>query len=255
MPAYSTLVSGDKFFPYKENLNAVHPDHGDAQFFIPKHNCHTSITLWERNFWKKNEIDDNFPYTLGEDSLRLYQLAKYDLLSEELQFEALMFNFHKVYPPGEKGSPELSEKGLNSFDEKYVQKTRRLIKANSMMVRDAFGIPIKISKKLIDLHRQLQSNVLYYLQHKNNDELECMNLPPYSDVFDLVSNENDLITNHKKVPKLFPCDENTVRRVWWKEFKKLRGGERFEKFGLKKYEFVKKKNAEYEESLYEEVDE
>lgn len=252
MASYSTLSGNDKFFPHKENLNAAHPDHGDAQFFIPKHNSHTSISKWKKNFWKEDTIEDNFPYTLGEDSLRLYQLAKLNKLSDDLLFEALMFNFHKVYPPGDKSSPELSEKGLNTFDERYIQKTRRLIKANSIMVREAFGLPIKISKKLLDLHRGLQANVLFYLQHKNDSELELMNLPHHGDVLELLNNEGtELLLCARKSQGLFPSDENSVRRVWWKEFKKLKGAERFDKYGLKKYESVKQKNVAYEEENQE----
>lgn len=252
MTSYSTLLGGDKYFPYKEHLNAVHPDHADAQFFIPKHNCHTFIGKgWERNFWKNDIIEDNFPYTLGEDSLRLYQLAKLENLDDDILFEALIFNFHKVYPPGEKSSPELSDKGLQGFEEKFVQKTRRLIKFNSMMVREAFGIPVKINSKLLELHRILQSNVLFYLQHKTDKELELMNLPYHSQPYELLTDEeentnDDLLLNRKKTSSLFPSDENAVRRCWWKEFKKLRGGQRFERYGLTRYNEVQAKNRQYQ---------
>lgn len=244
MASFTTVSGGDKFFPYKEALNAVHPDHGDAMFFIPKHNGHISINPWIRNFWEYEEIDDNFSYTLGEDSLRLLQLAKYENLNVELQFEALMFNFHKVYPPGDKVSPELSEKGLMGFDEKYVQKTRRLIKANSIAVREAFGIKIEVSEEIIELHRDLQANVLYYLQHKTDDELELMDLPDHDHVYNLISindKKPKLDLSGKIFSNLIPSDVNLVRKVWWNEFKNLGGAERFNENGLHKWKKVCKK--------------
>lgn len=253
MTSYSTLISGDKYFPYHEHLNAVHPDHVDAQFFIPKHNSHTFMgKSWNRNFWKNDNFEDNFPYTLGEDSLRLYQLSVINNLSDDLQFEALIFNFHKVYPPGDKSSPELSEKGLSEFDEKFVQKLRRLIKYNSMVVREAFGIPVKISPKLLEMHRQLQANVLFFLQHKTDKELELMNLPIHTEMLELYEDStpdgdqenNVIVLDGIKMKDFCPSDENSVRRLWWREFRRLGGEQRYERYGLAKYNEVHNKHRQ-----------
>lgn len=238
MASFTTLHGGDKFFPHKEALNAVHPIHGEAMFILPKHNGHISMHPWKKDSWKNDEMDDNYPYTLGEDSLRLYQLAKYKGFSDDLQFEALIFNFHKVYPPGDKTSPELSEKGLNAFDEKYVQKTRRLIKANSIMVRKAFGIEIEISEDLLDLHRDLQANVLFYMQHKSDKELEMMTLPDHSVSYNLIVGDKKdprLDLSKKTISRLVPTDMNLVRRVYWQEFRKMKGEERWLKYGESAY--------------------
>ena len=58
---------------------------------------------------------------------------------------------------------------------KKIQKNRRMIKLNSIMVRKSLGLQVRVSETLIELNKQLQSNELFYLQHKTDVELNLMN--------------------------------------------------------------------------------
>lgn len=229
MAAYLTLIDGTIWFPYgiEREQNVIHPHQWQAQMYICKHGGHVSVNPIHNDFGKSKEFPPDLkPYFLAEHSLRLLNsLERWFLEGEcdnyredyknELRLEALIFNCHKVYPPGDKNSPELSEKGQSNFDQNHIKKVRWMIKANSMAVRESLGLSISVSPLLIDLNRQLQANELYHLQGKNDDELSLMKLPCHSAVYDLKTG--------KEVHKIYPLSSQELTEMWWSLFIDLGG--------------------------------
>ena len=226
MAAYLTLIDGSIWFPYgiEREQNVIHPQQWQAMMYLCKHSGHISVDPLHSNFGRTKEFPPDLkPYFLAEHSLRLLQLLELKLLQKneklnnylDLRLEALVFDCHKVYPPGDKYSPELSEKGQNNFDSNHIKKNRMMIKWNSILVRKALQLPINVSLTLIELNKQLQSNELYYLQHKSDEELNLMNLPSHGTVLDLKTG--------KEVDKLFPLDSEELTRLWWIKFQELGG--------------------------------
>lgn len=247
MAAYLTLIDGSKWFPYgiDREFNRIHPAQWQAQMYLCKHSGHISVDPLHKNFGRTKEFPPDLkPYYLAESSLRLLQsLEKYlkskgeNLNSDknlDLRLEALIFSCHKIYPPGDKYSPELSEKSQSNFDTKFIQKLRRMIKLNSIMVRKSLGLEVKVSEILIELNKQLQSNELFYLQNKNDDELKLMNLPSHNAIYDLKTN--------KEIPKLFPLNSEELTSLWWSKFIELGGWECFDS---------EKENNDFNEDLNE----
>lgn len=254
MAAYLTLIDGSKWFPYgiDRESNRIYPTQWQAQMYLCKHSGHISVDPLHKNFGRTKEFPPDLkPYYLAESSLRLLQLLEKDLKSKgeklntdenlDLRLEALIFSCHKIYPPGDKYSPELSEKSQSNFDTHHIQKNRRMIKANSIMVRKALGLQVRVSEILIELNKQLQSNELYYLQHKSDDELKLMNLPPHGVLYSL--------KNGKEIPKLFPLNSEELTSLWWSKFIELGGWECFDE---EKHENeFRKENMDFNNDLEE----
>lgn len=230
MASYITLNDGSKWFIYKERgQNRVRPIHAQAQMNICKYGGHSSTYPLHSDFGKPNkktgELDfppDLEPYFLGEHSLRLLQLAKFQKLNENLLFEALMFNAHKVYPPGDKYTPELNDKNQNHFDQMHIKKNRALIKMNMIVTRKTYGLNKDPSPRLVDINRQLLSNELSCLQDKSDDELEKMKMPRSGKIYDLRTN--------KEVDRIYPLGTTELTKMWWKEFNNFKGWDRYEEF-------------------------
>lgn len=224
MAAYLTLIDGTIWFPYgiEREQNKIHPHQWQAQMYMCKHGGHVSVNPIHKDFGKSKEFPPDLkPYFLAEHSLRLLNLLERWFLTDdgidyteqfknELRLEALIFNCHKVYPPGDKNSPELSEKGQSNFDQNHIKKVRWMIKANSMAVRESLGLSISVSSILIDLNRRLQANELYHLQGKNDDELNLMKLPSHSAIYDLKTG--------KEVHKIYPLNSQELTEMWWSKF-------------------------------------
>lgn len=233
MAAYLTLIDGSKWFPYgiDREQNRIHPMQWQAQMYLCKHSGHISVDPLHKNFGRTREFPPDLkPYYLAESSLRLLQLLEKDLKLKgeklntdenlDLRLEALIFSCHKIYPPGDKYSPELSEKSQSNFDTHHIQKNRRMIKLNSIMVRKSLGLQVRVSETLIELNKQLQSNELFYLQHKTDVELNLMNLPSHGPIYDL--------KNGRELPKLFPLNSEELTALWWAKFIDLGGWECFD---------------------------
>ena len=171
MAAYLTLIDGSIWFPYgiEREQNVIHPQQWQAQMYLCKHSGHVSVDPLHKNFGRNLQFPPDLkPYYLAEHSLRLVlEVEKYidkniyfsDLPENEedkILLEALCFNCHKIYPPGDKYSPELSEKGQTKFDQSHILKNRRLVKLNSILVRKSLGLPIKVTELLVDLNKQIQ---------------------------------------------------------------------------------------------------
>lgn len=238
MAAYLTLIDGSIWFPYgiDREKNIVHPRQWQAMMNLCKHSGHTSVDIIYENFGRSKEFPPDLnPYFLAEHSLRLLQalenLIKNNQASEyfdfnnedlnKLRLEALCFDCHKVYPPGDKYSPELSEKGQSNFDINHIRKNRNLIKSNSILVRKSLGLPIRVSPILIELNKQLQSNELFYLQHKTDEELELMKLPRHTSSIDLKTG--------KEINKIYPLNSEELTHMWWSKFIDLKGWEAYDK--------------------------
>ena len=234
MAAYLTLIDGTIWFPYgnEREYNKVHPHQWQSQMYICKYSGHVSVDPIHKDFGKSKEFPlDLRPYFLAEHSLRLLDVLnryfdeasiteyKEDFKNEQ-RLEALIFNCHKVYPPGDKNSPELSEKGQSNFDTNHIRKNRFMIKANSIAVRHSLGLSRSVSPILIDLNRQLQANELYHLQNKTDEELVLMKLPPHSKIFDLKTN--------KEVHKIYPLNSQELSEMWWSKFIDLGGWKAFD---------------------------
>lgn len=116
-----------------------------------------------------------------------------------------------------------------------------MIKANSIMVRKALGLQVRVSEILIELNKQLQSNELYYLQHKSDDELKLMNLPPHGVLYSL--------KNGKEIPKLFPLNSEELTSLWWSKFIELGGWECFDE--EKQENEFRKENMDFNNDLEE----
>lgn len=245
MAAYLTLIDGSIWFPYgiDREKNVVHPRQWQAMMNLCKHSGHISVDLIYENFGRKKEFPPDLrPYFLAEHSLRLlYSLEKWLISTfkdglvcnkwelghldasddfQKLKLEALCFNCHKVYPPGDKYSPELSEKSQSNFDVNHIRKNRNLIKSNSILVRRSLGLPIKVSPILIELNKQLQSDELYYLQHKTDEELELMKLPNHRSAIDLKTG--------KESDKIYPLSSEELTHMWWSKFIDLKGWEYYD---------------------------
>lgn len=227
MAAYSTLIDGSKWFSYgiETRKNVVNPIQWQAQHYICRYNGHISISLLSKDFGRTSSFPSLKPYFLGEHSLRLYKEALRNNLPEELLIEALIFNCHKVYPPGDKYSPELSEKGQNSFDIAHIRKNRKMIKSNSIYVRKSLGLDIDVSEDLIDLNKIIQANELYFLQQKTDEELETMGLPKHSLMYDVETGNIQ--------ETLIPLDSQKLSEIWWEKFRDLDGWKRFDRYGRK----------------------
>jgi len=236
MAAYLTLIDGSKWFPYglERKSNRLNPKQWQAMMYLAKHNGHISVYPIHEEFGKSDEFPTDLqPYYIGESSVRLlfdlerwFKSTKSNLSEDQknlMRLEALIFNCHKVYPPGDKYSPELSEKGQNKFDALHIKKNRSLIKENSILVRRVLGLSDHVNETLIKIHKQVQANELYHLQNKNDDELVTMKLPPHSQVFDLLTG--------RPVDKIFPLNSEELTKLWWSKFVELNGWERFEKYG------------------------
>lgn len=226
MAAYSTLINGDKWFAYgfSRKQNRVNPLHWQAMMTLCKYHGHTTLYPLHDSFGKSKEFPpDIVPYYLGEHSLRLLHRAKSVSKNEDLLLEALIFDCHKVYPPGDMYSPELTERGQNLFDKKHIRYNRKRIKENSILVRKSLGLDIKVNDRLVELNKQCQANELYYLQSKSDKELELMGLPKHSDIFDF--------TLQKDVSSMSPLTSQKLTEMWWNEFNMLKGWERFDEFG------------------------
>lgn len=246
MAAYLTLIDGSIWFPYglDREKNIVHPRQWQAQMNLCKHSGHISVDSMYGNFGRKKEFPPDLkPYFLAEHSLRLLQALekwlKYRINNlheiqmepfftgfskddiDKLKLEALCFNCHKVYPPGDKYSPELSEKGQSNFDVNHIRKNRSLIKSNSILVRRSLGLPIKVSDILIELNKQLQSDELFYLQHKTDEELELMKLPKHGVITDLKTG--------KEIDKIYPLNSEELTHIWWSKFIDLKGWEAYDR--------------------------
>ncbi len=232
MAAYLTLIDNTIWFPYgiEREQNKIHPHQWQAMMYICKHGGHISVNPIHKDFGKLKEFPPDLrPYFIGEYCLRLLDsLERYfkennlDYSSEyknELRLEALCFSCHKVYPPGDKTSPELSEKGQSNFDVQHIQKNRYMIKSNSMAVRKSLRLPINVSTLLIDLNKQLQANELYHLQNKSDEELLLMKLPPHSKIYDLKTG--------KETFKIYPLTSQELTEMWWSKFIDLGGWEAF----------------------------
>lgn len=233
MASYITLNDGSKWFIYKErNQNRVRPIHSQALMNICKYGGHVTSYPFHSDFGKlkktangKLELEfppDLEPYFLGEHSLRLLQMARFQNLNEDYQFEALMFNSHKVYPPGDKYTPELNDKNQNRFDQLHIKKNRALIKMNMIVTRRTYGLSKDPTPRMVDINRQLLSNELWCLQDKSDDELEKMKIPKSSTIYDLKTG--------KKVDRIYPLGTTELTKMWWKEFNLLEGWDRYEEF-------------------------
>lgn len=238
MAAYLTLIDGSIWFPYgiDREKNVVHPRQWQAMMYLCKHSGHISVDSIYENFGRKKEFPPDLkPYFLAEHSLRLLQALEnyikkaeaseyFDFTEDdlnELRLEALCFNCHKVYPPGDKYSPELSEKGQSNFDVNHIRKNRNLIKSNSILVRRSLNLSIRVSDILIELNKQLQSDELYYLQHKTDEELELMKLPHHSTIIDLKTG--------KESDKIYPLNSEELTYMWWSKFIDLKGWEAYDR--------------------------
>lgn len=246
MAAYSTLIDGSLWFPYglDREKNIVHPRQWQAQMNLCKYSGHISVDAMYENFGRKKEFPPDLkPYFLAEHSLRLLQslenwlkykinnlneiqtetfftgFSKNDI--DKLKLEALCFNCHKIYPPGDKYSPELSEKGQSNFDINHIRKNRNLIKSNSILVRKSLGLSIRVSPILVELNKQLQSNELFYLQHKTDEELELMKLPKHGEIIDLYTGQ--------VVDKIYPLNSEELTHLWWGKFIDLKGWEAYDR--------------------------
>lgn len=248
MAAYLTLIDGSIWFPYgiDREKNVVHPRQWQAMMYLCKHSGHISVDSIYENFGRKKEFPPDLkPYFLAEHSLRLLQalenwfliasdedlqeiyyhrpdyFTSHEIDKDKLRLEALCFNCHKVYPPGDKYSPELSEKGQSNFDVNHIRKNRNLIKSNSILVRRSLNLPIRVSDILIELNKQLQSDELYYLQHKTDEELELMKLPDHGIIFDLKTG--------KESDKIYPLNSEELTYMWWSKFIDLKGWEAYDR--------------------------
>jgi len=233
MAAYLTLIDDTIWFPYgpERKNNVMHPHQWQAQMYICKYGGHVSVNPLHKDFGKSKEFPPDLkPYFLGEHSLHLLnalegyfreneQLEYKEKFKNELRLEALIFNCHKVYPPGDKNSPELSEKGQSASDTEHIQLNRFMIKANSMAVRECLGLSVSVSLILVELNRQLQANELYHLQNKSDDELKLMKLPPHSKMFDLKTG--------REVHKIYPLTSQELTEIWWSKFIDLGGWEAY----------------------------
>lgn len=230
MASYITLNDGSKWFIYKErNQNRVRPVHSQAQMNVCKYGGHISIYPLHTDFGKekngKLELPPDLdPYFLGEHALRLLQLVRKTKYKDnkDLCFEALMFNAHKIYPPGDKYTPELNDKDQNKFDQLHIRKNRTLIKINMIITRKTYGLNKNPSEILLDLNRQLQSNELYFLQNKTDDELVKMKMPKHGSVYDLETG--------KEIDRIYPLSTWELSNIWWKEFNYYDGWDRYEEF-------------------------
>lgn len=237
MASFQTLINGDKWFAfgYARKQNIVHPHHWQAMMQLVKYNGHISSKPISSDFAKtKFSIHlsgIHNPYMLGEHSIRLFHRANKYLETnsvenfEEFLLEALIFDCYKVYPPGDKYSPELTERGQRSFEKKYIKFTRKILKENSNLVRSSLGLDFKVNPILIDLNKQLQSDELHYLQFKANSELELMGLPRYGKVLDLRSK--------KECEEIRPLSTSELTLEWWSNFISLHGWQRYKEYGVK----------------------
>lgn len=227
MASYSTLINGDKWFPYR-NSNKVHPHHWQAMMMISKYHGHIYPKALPEDFGKSDIFDLEIkPYYLGEHSLRLFHSAN-DFLNknkvadkEDFLLEALIFNCHKVYPPGDLYSPELTDRNLHTFNKNHVIYNRRRLKTNSKLVRLSLGLSENVNKTLIMLNKQCQANELHYLQNKNNKELELMGLPKYTKMYDFNTGET--------LEGVYPLNTQDLTLQWWGAFNRLNGWKRYEK--------------------------
>lgn len=226
MAAYSTLINGDKWFAYghSRKQNRVHPHHWQAMMQLCKYHGHVSIFPLHDSFGKNDEFPPGIsPYFLAEHSLRLFERARKVTKDINVMLEALIFDCHKVYPPGDMYSPELTERRQSHFDKKHIQHNRNRIKENSILVRKSLGLPIKVNETLIELNKQCQANELHYLQNKDNEELGLMGLPKFTEVVDFRTG--------KEISAMNPLSSEDLSRKWWEKFNLLDGWERFEKHG------------------------